>query len=85
MKLILRLILPVIFYLLNFSVYPQELWIGPSIKIDLPKKLEVSLEQQIRLDESITSYKSMFAELGIAYEINKHFKFKGAYRFTDRL
>jgi len=56
-------------------------WVGLIVKKDLPKKFEISLEQQFRTCLNSTRMDAYWAELGVNYKLNKHFKLNGNLRY----
>ncbi|MBE9510485.1 MAG: DUF2490 domain-containing protein [Bacteroidetes bacterium] len=64
--------------------FPQELWTGGTIEINIKKKFSLELEPQLRLADGLTSYNGYYCEAGFGFEINKHLKVKGSYRYTDK-
>lgn len=66
------------------QIYPQQdfgTWIGLKFVHDLPKGIEWSLEQQVRMRRWVTQVEEYWAEVGIAYTINKNFKLAGDFRY----
>lgn len=61
-----------------------ELWTGIEISKRITKKITVKLEEQVRINDNISSVKSVFADLGVSYRFNKNFKISGNYRFVNR-
>jgi len=61
-----------------------ELWSGVSIKKKITKDITGSLEQQVRLDQNISSPKNIFTEARVSYRFNKIFKYSVSYRFINR-
>ncbi len=61
-----------------------ELWRGSTFQLRFNKKFRVDIEEQFRLNDTISSLKSVFTELGLRYRINRHFAFKGNYRYVVR-
>ena len=59
-----------------------ELWTGGTFKLRLYKKFRVDLKEQFRFNDTISSMKSTFTEIGSRYKIDKHFAVKGNYRYT---
>jgi len=61
-----------------------ELWTGVSLEKNLAKNLEISFEEQLRLDRNYSSTKVWLHEVGMAYRLNKHLRFRGQYRYSPR-
>lgn len=59
-----------------------ELWTGGEVGLKLNKKLGLSLSEQVRFNDTISSIKKTFTELGLKYKVGKNFSFKGNYRLT---
>jgi hypothetical protein len=49
---------------------------------DLTKKISLSIEQQVRLNENSSGLDQTFTELGLGYDFPKGFDLSGAYRFS---
>ncbi|PCH98317.1 MAG: hypothetical protein COB85_01745 [Bacteroidetes bacterium] len=65
------------------QVNDAELWTGAGISKKITKKLSLHFEEQVRMNDNITSVKNFFSELGTAYRLNKYFKVSGYYRFKN--
>ena len=61
-----------------------ELWTGAAYKLRLNKKLKASAKQQFRINEGVSALRVSFTEFGLRYKLDKHFSFKGQYRFVQR-
>lgn len=57
------------------------IWIGFDLKIDLPKKFELSIEQQLRTWKNTARIDKYFVNLGADYKINKNFTLNGDLRY----
>lgn len=57
-----------------------ELWTGASLKFKLSKKLNLSVAEQVRFNDTISSVKKSFTEIGLKYKIANGFSLKGNYR-----
>jgi len=85
----LRLIISIAVFSILFTVKGQkptdfELWTGASVKLKLNKRFKVDVEQQVRFNDTISSLKKTFTELGLKYQMNKSIAFKVNYRFVIR-
>ena len=49
------------------------IWIGFRLEKDLPKKFDISLEQQVRTWRNTTRIDQYLVDLGLKYSINKNF------------
>ena len=59
-----------------------EVWFGASYKLKFENKLEVQLEEQVRLDNDIDRVKKSFTEISLEYEVFKDFEVGAKYRFS---
>ena len=70
------------------SVFAQftdfQTWSSITIEKSLSKKLDGSLEQQLRLDENSTQFRQTFTELGAKYRLWKKLDAGASYRFIVR-
>lgn len=64
----------------NAQVWDFATWSKVKAGGELVKKLELSVEQQVRLDENSTRVKESFTEVGIKYDLPKGFDVAAAYR-----
>ena len=62
----------------------NELWTGPTFRMDVFNKFRIEFEQQARFFNNISEFKNTFSEFGIKYTINKIFSVKGNYRYISR-
>jgi len=80
-----RIIAIILFNLIIPKVFGQitdnELWTAGALKFEINKKFRAEIEQQVRLNDDISSFKNTFSELGLRYRINKLFSFKGNCRY----
>jgi len=81
-----QLFISILFFLVTHFSSAQrptdfELWTGGEVGVKLNKKFDVSLSEQVRFNDTISSLKKSFTELGIKYKVGKHFSLKGNYRF----
>jgi len=60
-----------------------ELWTGAGISKNITKKVSLNFEEQVRINENISSVKNFFSEIGLAFRLNKYLKFSGNYRFKN--
>ncbi len=65
------------------QVSDAELWTGAGIRKNITKKLSVHFEEQVRMNDNISSIKNYFSQVGAAYRLNKYLKVSGAYRFKN--
>ncbi len=76
-----------ILLLINSHVFTQttdnQLWTGASIGLKLNKKFTVSLREEFRFDNNMSSRKSIFTEIGVKYKLNKHFSFVPRFRIIN--
>ena len=56
-------------------------WTGFKLQKDLPKKFDLSLEQQLRTWKNSTRIDKYWAELQLNYSINKNFRINGDIRY----
>ena len=61
-----------------------EFWSGANVKYDLSKKFRIDLEEQLRLDNNITQFKTVFTQLGVRYRLHRYIRIGTAYRFIIR-
>lgn len=66
------------------EIIDTELWTGATFELQLNEKFRAEIEQQVRFNDTLSSYKSTFTEPGIRYKLNKHISFKVKYRYTVR-
>lgn len=57
------------------------IWLGFGLEIDLPKKFDFTLEQQIRTWRNTTKIDKYLVDAGIKYSINKNFALNGNVRY----
>lgn len=60
-----------------------ELWTGAGISKNITKKLSLHFEEQVRMNDNISSIKNYFSEVRVAYRLNKYLRFSGNYRFKN--
>lgn len=61
-----------------------QIWTGVSVQKEFTKKIQIGLEEQIRLSENATTISQYFTELTAGYKINKHISIAGNYRFIQK-
>ena len=59
-----------------------EAWFGASYKLKFANKLDIQIEEQLRLDNDLDRVKKSFTEIGLDYEILKDFEVGVKYRFS---
>ncbi len=64
------------------TITDNQLWSGASAKLKLNKKFSISLAEQFRFKNNISTKKLSFTEMGIKYKLNKHFSFATKYRYV---
>lgn len=57
------------------------IWIGFRLEKELPKKFEISLEQQVRTWRNTTRIDKYLVDAGLQYRINKNFRLNGNARY----
>ncbi|XOV67548.1 MAG: DUF2490 domain-containing protein [Fluviicola sp.] len=71
--------------IVSFSCEAQtsdfELWSGASAQCKLNDKFKLGFEQQVRLNNRLTSFKNTFSAASLKYKISERFAVKGTYRF----
>ena len=66
---------------LHAQTNDTELWTGANITLDLPKKMELTVEQQLRFKHNITTFRNTHTNVDFSYDINKRFSVGMEYRF----
>ncbi len=56
---------------------------GASIGLKLNKKFTVSLREEFRIGDNISSRKSNLTEIGVKFKLNKHFSFVSRFRLIN--
>lgn len=86
MKKFFYIILFVIPLLANSQTVPDltqgEVWLGASYKLKFENKLDIQIEEQVRLDNDIDRVKKSFTELSLSYELFDDFEVGFKYRFS---
>lgn len=62
----------------------NEVWVGFTLKKQVSDRVTLSLDQQTRTMDNLEGIRANFFELGLKYELSKHFAVKGQYRYTIR-
>jgi len=65
------------------TINDNQLWTGGTFGLKLNKKFSVSLREEFRLDNNMSSLKTDFTELGVKFKLNKHFSFAHRFRYID--
>lgn len=58
-----------------------ELWTGGNLKVKLSKMFSLDISENVRFNNSFTSYKKSFSELGLKIKFSKKINIKPSYRF----
>lgn len=61
-----------------------ELWLKLAAEAQLADRLELGLEEQLRLDQNFSELKSYFTEVSLAYDLSKSIALLGRLRYTTR-
>ena len=61
-----------------------ELWPSAEIRYNASKKFRFSFEQQLRLDNGASQFKTTFTEAGLRYRLSLYFRIRANYRFIIR-
>lgn len=80
----LLLLLPLKSWSQDLNTRDNELWTGISLKYKLNKKVQFSLDQQVRMSQNMRAVRSNFFEFGARYKWNKYLSTKFQYRYTIR-
>ena len=62
----------------------QELWAGGTLELDMKKGFSLEMTSQVRIADGLARYNGYYGEAGMAYKINKYFKVKACYRYTNK-
>ena len=57
---------------------------GVTLKKDFTKKINLQLDEQIRLYENVSRIKQFYTEVSAEYQLNKHIDFAANYRFIQK-
>ncbi|MFH1320172.1 MAG: DUF2490 domain-containing protein [Bacteroidota bacterium] len=69
----------------NFQpVSDAELWSSVIINKKITSKLNGSFEEQLRLNDNISSVKNFFSDIGLSYMFNKYIRLATNYRYIQR-
>jgi len=72
--------------LLHSSVFGQvwdfATWQGAKVSGEVMKKLSISVEEQLRLENNSSYIDEVFTEVGVGYDLPKGFGISAAYRFS---
>ena len=60
----------ILFLQLTYAADDTESWNSIGFETELPYSLKLELEQSLRLEEHISSYKQTFTEASISYDMN---------------
>ncbi|MFH1050971.1 MAG: DUF2490 domain-containing protein [bacterium] len=66
------------------QTYDNELWSGIEIGLPITKKLELSLEHEIRWNQGMEKINWHISDAGLAYSFNKEFKVSASYDYRSR-
>ena len=61
-----------------------EFWPSADLRYNISKKFRVSVEQQLRLDDGASQFKTTFTEAGLRYRISRYIRIRANYRFIIR-
>lgn len=84
-----KTILFVIFALVSSALSAQRvadtwLWTGAELKVRLSDKLQGHVEEQVRFNDTISSFASALTELGLRYRLGRHFTLGPNFRYITR-
>lgn len=60
----------------------EQLWLSAALRARVTNDLDLSLNQMVRLDQSMSRVGKAMPELGWVYDLPKGFRIHGGYRFT---
>jgi len=83
-KIALAVLFVILFSTLKAQTTDTELWSGGVFQWKLNQEFQIHIEEQLRFNKSISSLELGFTEVGLKYNLNKHFAFKGNYRFIAK-
>ena len=61
-----------------------EFWPSAELRYNASKKFRFSIEQQLRLDNGASQFKTTFTEAGLRYRLSRYFRIRANYRFIIR-
>jgi hypothetical protein len=61
------------------------LWTGANVQYRLGKTFELHANAQLRFSDNVTVTRAYLGEMGVSYNINKHWALAAYYRYTERL
>ncbi len=61
-----------------------QLWMSASFQAKVVKKLTASVTQEVRLNENLKEFGTLYTDLGLEYKISKHFQASVNYRFVQK-
>ena len=56
------------------------LWMDAALSREMGDRFELTVSPEIRLDENLTRWSRLFADVSLEYKYNKHISLSGAYR-----
>ena len=83
-KIILATLFVLLFFTLKAQTTDTELWSGGLFQFKLSGKFQIDIEEQMRFNQDVSKLQLEFTEVGLKYLLNKHFTFKGNYRFIAK-
>lgn len=66
------------------DVYGQtdtKLWTAATFRVRFNKMIRISVEEQFRFNDTLSSFQGALSELGLRYCVNKRLSVKGGYRY----
>lgn len=60
------------------------LWTSVNFEVKIVKKVNITISEELRLNENITELGTIFTDIGLEYKLNKHFQFSANYRFYQK-
>lgn len=73
-------------FILNAQEHQDDaaLWAGITIKKKLNKNLDIYFKHQSRIGNNFSTYSLGYVKGGVAYDINRHIKLVGEYRYSKK-